>query len=42
MPKEFVLDKIKWDSALFLNLARLFALYNGTCVLYSGGAFDTF
>ncbi len=41
MPREFYLDTIKFDAPLFLNFARFFSPYDGTMVLYSGGAFDT-
>ena len=41
MPKEIALDNIHFDRQLLLGLGRLFADIDGTCILYSGGSFDS-
>ncbi len=41
MPREVILDSIRFDKKLLLHLTTLFAHQNGTCLLYSGGNFDT-
>lgn len=40
MAKEFTLP-IKFNSSLFLNFSRLFSHHVGTCVLYSGGNYES-
>lgn len=41
MPEEFILKNIKFDNSLFLNICKNFNHYTGTCVLYSGGSYDS-
>lgn len=41
MPRSLDLENVKIDRKAFLNLARLFATDEGTCLLYSGGNFET-
>ncbi|MCE5318129.1 MAG: aminodeoxychorismate synthase component I [Parachlamydia sp.] len=40
MPREVILN-IPFDKKLLLKLASLFAQYEGTCLLYSGGGYDS-
>src|ERR1700678_161067 len=40
MAKEFTLN-FKFDDQLFLNFSRLFSHYPGTCILHSGGSYDS-
>jgi para-aminobenzoate synthetase component I len=41
MPKEFILKHVKFDNHLFLNICKMFTHYAGTCILYSGGSYDS-
>jgi para-aminobenzoate synthetase component I len=41
MAKELELRNIKFDNHLFLNISKLFSNDFGTCILYSGGTFDS-
>lgn len=41
MPRELHLDNFKFEPDLLLQLAKLFAKEEGTCLLFSGGNFET-
>ena len=39
--KQIILDNIRFDRKLLLNLTKMFYNEVGTCLLYSGGSFET-